>query len=245
MELGDMATRQDARIHLEALEPRLLLSGNLCGEANADNDSNDLPGDYAGRGAVTASRIPGIATSGTDDGFSLLLSNWGQDAGAAGGDLNGDSRIDDSDLSLLLAGQIHGANAVAGQSAETPVDVPPPVDLNVTLIERTPRYDYDAEKNNPEPGDIVTFHGHIINWGDDTPVAEYHWQLDGQTVATGELTDLLPDEERIVEYQWTWQDGNHQVKLIVDPAKEIDEASEVNNEIEDRTNGVIVGFWVE
>ncbi len=120
-----------------------------------------------------------------------------------------------------------------------------PVDLNVTYIERTPRYDYDAAKNNPDPGDVVTFRGHIHNWSDLTPSADYHWELDGQIVATGTLLDLLPDEERVVEYEWTWDDGDHDIKLVVDPALDIDETSEANNAVEDRTNGLIVGFWVE
>lgn len=41
-------------------------------------------------------------------------------------------------------------------------------DLDVTYIERLPRYDYDAPKNNPVPGDSVTFQGHIKYWGVST-----------------------------------------------------------------------------
>jgi hypothetical protein len=119
-------------------------------------------------------------------------------------------------------------------------------DLDVTLIERTPRYDYDATKNNPDPGDTVTFHGHIKHWGDTTLASvEYRWQLDGSTVESGALTNLTPGEERVITRQWTWQAGNHTINLTVDPNNLITERSEVNNEIEDRTNGIIVGFWVE
>ncbi len=121
-----------------------------------------------------------------------------------------------------------------------------PTDLNVTLIERTPRYDYDAAKNNPEPGDVVTFHGHIKNWGDTAHASvQYRWQLDDVTVENGTLANVAAGEERVVTRQWTWQAGNHRIKLTVDPNGLIAERSETNNEIEDRTNGIIVGFWVE
>ena len=119
------------------------------------------------------------------------------------------------------------------------------VDLNVTYIERLPRYNYDAAKNNPAPGDLVTFRGHVRNWSNWTPQAEYWWLIDGQVVERGVLSDLLPDEERVLERQWTWQGGDHQVKLVVDPYNEIVESSEVNNFVDDRTNGLAVGFWVE
>ncbi|MHB1034793.1 MAG: choice-of-anchor D domain-containing protein [Pirellulales bacterium] len=119
------------------------------------------------------------------------------------------------------------------------------VDLDVTYIERTPRYDYDAAKNNPAPGDLVRFLGHVRNWSDFTPQAEYRWLLDGATVAAGVLENLAPGEERVVEYPWVWQSGDHQIKLVVDPANRIAEASEVNNQVDDRTNAILVGFWVE
>ncbi len=67
-------------------------------------------------------------------------------------------------------------------------------DLNVTLIERTPKYDYDATPNMPAAGDTVTFHGHIRHWGDAAttplPAVEYAWKIDGAIVATGTLADF-------------------------------------------------------
>ncbi len=68
------------------------------------------------------------------------------------------------------------------------------VDLNVTHIERTPKYNYDAAKNNPAVGDEVTFHGHIRHWGGvgATPLASvaYEWRIDGEVVATGTITNF-------------------------------------------------------
>jgi CARDB protein/F5/8 type C domain-containing protein len=119
------------------------------------------------------------------------------------------------------------------------------VDLDVTLIERTPRYDFDATKNNPAPGETVTFHGHVCNWGNHTSSAAYRWELDGQTVTSGTLTDLVPDQEVVLTQDWAWEDGEHTVRLVVDPDDEIDESSEANNSRIDRTDALSVGFWVE
>ena len=119
-------------------------------------------------------------------------------------------------------------------------------DLDVTYIERTPRYDYDATKNNPDPDELVTFHGHIKNWGPGAVASvDYRWQLDDGTVATGTLTNLSAGDERIVTWSWSWSPDNHWIKLTVDPDNQVNEISEANNEIENRTNGIIVGFWVE
>jgi hypothetical protein len=125
------------------------------------------------------------------------------------------------------------------------VQAPGQRDLDVTYIERTPRYNYDAAKNNPAPGDLVTFRGHVKNWDNLTPSATYRWDLDGNPVASGTLSDLQPNEERVVTWQWNWQPGPHLVRLTVDPDNTVAEFSEANNVVEDRTDGIIVGLWVE
>lgn len=70
------------------------------------------------------------------------------------------------------------------------------VDLNVTQIELTPKYNYDASKNRPAPGDAVVWHGYIRHWGDETspvlPEVAYEWRVNGQVVATGVITDFEP-----------------------------------------------------
>ncbi len=127
--------------------------------------------------------------------------------------------------------------------AEAPTST---ADLDVTYVERTPRYDYDAAKNNPASGDAVTFRGHIRNTGDSAVASvSYEWRLDDVPVGSGTLTNLAVDEERVVTWAWTWQNGDHWIKLRVDPGNLIVESSEVNNEVADRTNGIIAGFWVE
>lgn len=164
-------------------------------------------------------------------------------------------------MSLLLFAGLLVASAWAGLPPPPPFcpsgspAVPPArpaadptstADLDVAYIERTPRYDYDAAKNNPAPGDAVTFRGHIRNTGDSAAASvDYEWRLDDVPVASGTLTNLGVNEERVVTWAWTWQAGDHWIKLRVDPNNLIAESSEVNNEVVDRTNAIIVGFWVE
>ncbi|MCP4251312.1 MAG: hypothetical protein GY778_30115 [bacterium] len=129
---------------------------------------------------------------------------------------------------------------------DRPMELLEATDLNVTFVERTPRYDFDAAKNNPDPGDSVTFRGHIKNWGTSSvPSVVYRWQLDDVTVHSDTLVNVGPGEERVVTWSWTWADGNHWIKLTADPDDLVAESSEANNELEDRTNAIIAGFWVE
>ncbi len=69
-------------------------------------------------------------------------------------------------------------------------------DLDVILIERTPKYDYDATQKWPNVGDPVTFHAHIRHWGDATsptlPSVSYVWKIDGQQVGSGTITAFEP-----------------------------------------------------
>lgn len=123
---------------------------------------------------------------------------------------------------------------------------PGDADLDVTLIERLPRYNYDAAKNQPAAGDLVNFIAHVRYFGTAAQASVgYRWSLDGQTVAEGTISDFQPGTRRTVTWNWTWQAGDHDVKFTVDPAAQIAETSELNNAIQDRTNGIIVGFWVE
>ena len=117
-------------------------------------------------------------------------------------------------------------------------------DFDATYIERTPRYDYDAAKNMPAPGDIVTFHGHIMNWSDTLQEIEYVFLIDDD-IADWDIIILDPQTEGIVTTEWQWSDGPHTVELIVDPEDFVAEDSENNNFLADRTDAIIAGFWVE
>ncbi|MBI4580451.1 MAG: hypothetical protein HY718_12155 [Planctomycetes bacterium] len=139
-----------------------------------------------------------------------------------------------------------GATAPTESAAPSLLAAPSGIDLDVTLIERLPRYAYDAAKNNPAAGDVVTFNGHIRCWGTGSVAsATYQWSLDGLSVASGTLTNLNPGDERVVSWSWVWVTGAHRVRLTVDPGGQVAESSEANNALEDRTDAVIVGFWVE
>ena len=143
-----------------------------------------------------------------------------------------------------------GFNSASRQPGSTPARestiLIEPTDIDVTLIERTPRYDYDAVKNSPSVGDIVTFRAHVKNWGSNAlPSVSYRWQMDGITVASGTLTNMTGGEERVVTYAWIWQSGVHRVKFAADVDDLVDELSETNNQVEDRTNAISAGFWVE
>lgn len=121
-----------------------------------------------------------------------------------------------------------------------------PTDLDVTYIERTPRYNYDAAKNNPAPGDDVVFTAHIINWGATTlNSVAYRWQIDSAVPTSALITSIAPGSEATVTLPWTWQSGNHTVAFTIDPSNAILETSEINNTITDRVNAIIAGFWVE
>ena len=122
----------------------------------------------------------------------------------------------------------------------------PNSDLDVTYIERTPRYNYDASKGWPAAGDIVTFIAHVKNAGSDsTGSFQYKWFIDGTEAQSGSMNSLNPGQSATTSYQWTWQNGNHNVKFVADPGNQITEKSEINNQIEDRTNALAVGLWVE
>jgi hypothetical protein len=119
-------------------------------------------------------------------------------------------------------------------------------DLDVAYISRTPRYDYDAPKNKPAPGDVVTFQGRVVNRGDEaTGTFAYTWRIDATEVQSGTHPSLTLGEVVTLTLEWIWQDGPHTVALELDPADEIPELSEQNNIVEDRTNALAVGFWVE
>ena len=119
-------------------------------------------------------------------------------------------------------------------------------DLNVATIMRTPRYAYDALKNRPAPGDTVMFHGRIANRGSHTTGDfAFVWRIDATPVQTGTHATLAPGEMITLTLGWTWEDGPHTVALDLDPTHALLELSEANNVVEDRTDALAVGFWVE
>ena len=89
-------------------------SGGQDGVRRSFNDAGQLVflGRFTdGTRGIFLATIPGAIAPGDanrdgdvdDDDLSLLLANWGRDAGWEGGDSNGDDTVDDNDLSLLIA----------------------------------------------------------------------------------------------------------------------------------------------
>ena len=119
-------------------------------------------------------------------------------------------------------------------------------DLDVAYIARTPRYVYTLAKNQPAPGDTVTFEGHVANRGGQAAGQfAYAWSIDDVVVLSDTQPDLAPGEMITLTLNWVWQTGIHTVTLQLDPANSIAEVSEQNNLVADRTNALAVGFWVE
>ena len=60
------------------------------------------------------------------------------------------------------------------------------IDIDVTYISRTPRYDYDATKNTPAVGDAVTFTAHVRSRGTSaTGNFAFKWYIDGVEKSSG------------------------------------------------------------
>lgn len=119
-------------------------------------------------------------------------------------------------------------------------------DLDLRYIERSPSYPYDGAKKWPAPGDPVTFTGYIANRGQAASGPfEYRWRLDGIDQPIQTHPGLAPSAEGQLSLPWSWQGGVHTICLELDPAGAIAEFSESNNQIEDRTNALELGIYVE
>ncbi len=162
------------------------------------------------------------------------------------------SRLASMVLSLALLQGVFPATAQASEGENGPPDgvtaafAVPGIDLDVTYISREPRYSWDAAKKWPDPGETVTFTAHIVNKGTlDSGSFAFEWQIDSHVVLTGTAASISPQGQATQQLSWTWQTGRHTVKFRADPQNLIAETAEVNNAIEDATDALIIGFWVE
>lgn len=122
----------------------------------------------------------------------------------------------------------------------------PGIDLDVTYISREPRYNWDSPKKWPDPGEQVTFTAHIINKGTvGSGAFSFQWRIDDQVVLNGSANTIPPQGEATQIIFWDWQPGRHYVSFEVDPQNLISETAETNNKIEDVTDALTIGFWVE
>lgn len=150
----------------------------------------------------------------------------------------------------------------AGSEGAGPDAVP---DLDVTFIERTPKYPagpwvypatgpqylgigghvFDEQdlkgkhKQWPAEGETVTFTAHIANKSNvPSKPCSFAWHLDGKKVASGRLPGIKPWEETRQVYRWKWRGGEHTIAFHVDPNDAVQEICEENNALEDRTDAL-------
>ena len=130
-------------------------------------------------------------------------------------------------------------------------------DVDVTYIERTPRYNYDATKNQPEVGDLVTFTAHVRNRGaSDLNDVECKWYIDGAEVSTVDLdiplsseafqwSSLISQPKGVTTtLDWTWEAGDHDIEFVADTNDAIAETSEENNSVTVMNGSKLVAFAV-
>ncbi|MBV9278937.1 MAG: hypothetical protein JOZ41_02550 [Chloroflexi bacterium] len=121
-------------------------------------------------------------------------------------------------------------------------DIP---DLDVGYIHRDPAYAYDAARNDPAPGDAVTFTAHVINAGGRAaPPFSYVWYLGKSIMSRGAVEDVLaPGEALDIPFHWRWQAGPHTLTFRLRPLSA--ETSTANNRLSIRTDAIALGLWVE
>lgn len=140
--------------------------------------------------------------------------------------------------------------------------IPQQQDLDVTFIERTPRYQrYNVVypnryptlasgtenlQRNPNVGDIVTFTAHFKNAGVIISNSfTYKWFIDGVQVSSGSHNPLLVGQADTATFQWAWQNGNHDIKFVIDPGSSVKEISSANNQRQERINAIYLRIQVE
>jgi hypothetical protein len=120
-------------------------------------------------------------------------------------------------------------------------------DLDVGFIERFPKYDFDAPRGWPAPGDEVRFRATVLWWGEET-VEEvgYCWSIDGEKRGEGVIDSIGPLGGRAqAELAWRWEAGRHTVRFEIDPKEKVKELTRDNNCVTDFIDALTVGFWVD
>jgi hypothetical protein len=132
-------------------------------------------------------------------------------------------------------------------------------DVDVTFIERSPKYNFDASKNRPAPGDTVTYTAHLRNRGSSALTnVQCAWYYDGALVQTNSVSIPLSSETITydangksgplgvtVTYSRAWAEGVHELKFVADTAGAVAEISEANNTVTIMPTGKMVGLCVQ
>jgi len=153
-------------------------------------------------------------------------------------------------LAALALGDLdkYEASLKSTRDKERPerIEKPDLADIDLRFIARLPRYDCDAEKNTPAPGERVRFVAHIRNAGTQrTGKFGYQWFIDGKPARKGRVKSLKPGQETTIEQKWAWQAGPHTAKCVLDPDGKIEEITTTNNAREDKTTAFAVTCLVE
>jgi len=164
--------------------------------------------------------------------------------------------VDESRRRVLPREEVEKFDLSWGEGPPRKPDIP---DLDVTYIERLPRYRANHGNNqffpwkhiilkepNDEPvwppaGTKTTFKAHVVNKG---PVVsnpfKYEWLIDGKRVGKGTHKALKPAEDVVFDHIWRAKDGSHTVTFSVLP--DGDDFSAWNNSRTDRTDSLGLMF---
>ena len=142
-------------------------------------------------------------------------------------------------------------------------------DLDVTYIERTPRYsryalDYrlrpgdpwgiprlcegtEDAKRWPDEGETVTYTAHIINKG-TARSSRFHfkWLIDGTVVAQGTARALRPGAEQTFHYSTAFPASPQTIEFRVEPRGAVrKEAFTINNRLTIGSHDLTISMWIE
>lgn len=134
------------------------------------------------------------------------------------------------------------------RSAATTCDVTALPDLDVTHIERTPRYRRNLggqQKTWPAQDEVVTFTAHVMNKGNvSSQETACQWLLDGDVVIIDTLPEIAVDDEAVVLWQWQWDQAEHILTFAVDTSG-CQEVSNLNDSLTIGTLDLMAALWVE
>ena len=185
-------------------------------------------------------------------------------------------------LSELFAGAVNGATLSFRNDGQKAPDVPAVnaagcslkkgarcADLDVTYIERTPRYfryamDYrlrpgdpwriprlcqgtENNKHWPDQGETVTYTAHMINKGImvSSPF-RFEWRVNGMVVAQGTSHPLHPGTERTFDFSTTFPASPQTIEFRVEPRGSTrKEAFTSNNQLAIGSHDLTISIWVE
>ena len=142
-------------------------------------------------------------------------------------------------------------------------------DLDVTYIERTPRYSrYDMDyrlrpgdpwriprlcagtenaKRWPDEGETVTYTAHVLNKGSSVSSRfHFEWLVNGMVVAQGNSRPLHPGDERTFAYSSVFPAAPETIEFRVEPRGAVSKESFTsNNQLAIGSHDLTIAIWVE